>query len=229
MHHFYRQINIASRYQPKSSPSVLRWLKVLRKLQAHDDSGVLDEASEFMASNMSGYFKLQTHITIHDNWVLKPAFWGKDNHGESNLEFQIGQQSGALSGGLSTLFIREPVSHRSLPRNNLISRELTEEWLERDYWMNEQLRRRVNEPIRRRLVQSTRLAYLQMALSPYEVHSRNLSANYYLDRNEWSRNLLRRTIIASAEEHDEEAMYLSIDDIDKVSEAGLQVALSSVL
>lgn len=46
MHHFYKEVNITSRYQPDSSPSVLRWLTVLRRLQAYDDSGVLDEASD---------------------------------------------------------------------------------------------------------------------------------------------------------------------------------------
>jgi hypothetical protein len=157
-------------------------------------SELLDEATEFLAHNITGYMKVSCHITDELEPTLCTINWGANDDGETTLDLMIAEQNIALSGGSSAEFILDPNFRHDPEQNNLIDRAMAKRWLsEREHAIHFRRNADLKDPVR-----MTHLTHLFMALDSYITFDPNRrSPTYHELRDDWSEDLLRRYILAS--------------------------------
>lgn len=169
MYHFFWNVATQSaRSRISNYPLLQTTVNALSKLKPGDGSALLDQASEFISTNVTGFFEGKFHLTARNSWDLRTIVWGESRDGKTKLEVMLEQQSSALSGGISNCFILDPSLDSNDPRNNLITRGTAKRWLEDGrlfMWPHG-----VSNTAELR-----QLTYLHMALSPFEILNPNVS------------------------------------------------------
>jgi hypothetical protein len=165
----------------------------IKDLVSGDPSELLDEATEFLSHNVTGYNKVSCHITGESEPTLCTINWGANDDGETTLETMVAEQKLALSGEASAEFILDPNLRHYPDHNNLIDRATALRWLlQREHAMY--IRRSVDldDPVR-----LTHLTHLFMALNLYTTFDPNRNQTTYHElRDNLSEDLLRRYILA---------------------------------
>lgn len=192
-YHFFWSVATQSiRSRISNYPLLQTSVNALSKLKPGDGSAVLDQASEFISINATGFFGGKFHPTARDFWDLRATVWGEGRDGKTKLEHMLEQRSSALSGDISNDFILNPSLDAHDPRNNLITRVTAKRWLDDGRLF------RWPHGISN-AAEVRQLTYLHMALSPFEILSPNVDDDYSAQRNEWSHRILKRWILASTE------------------------------
>jgi hypothetical protein len=133
---------------------------------------------------------------------------------KTRLEYMAEQQSIALSGGASKHFILDPSANYNIPACNLISRRVFVGWIEEfDLmpWIDG------TAPSEAPPLQTKQLTYLHLAvLQPF-----SLKSNDQHRRDEWSKSLITRYMMASGR--------LSQEVVERTSLSDLRTIMSIVL
>jgi hypothetical protein len=166
----------------------------IKDLASGDPCELLDEATEFLAYNITGYMNLSCHITEELEPLPCTINWGANDDGETTLDLMIAEQNIALSGGSSAEFILDPNLHHEPEQNNLIDRAMATRWLSKhEHASHFRQNADVKDPVR-----ITHLTHLFMALDSYVTFDPNRSSTRYHElRDDWSEDLLQRYILAS--------------------------------
>lgn len=166
----------------------------LRELQPSDHGDLLREASEFLAYNMTAYFKTSFHVTAETRFIFNPINWGRNDDGMTTIELMFEKQAITLSGGMSEDFVLDPCLNMPAPADNLIDREMALTWLQREpgiMWLcHYDLDRAIPKMIRQ-------LTFLYMAITPYGVVYMNPGSGYHVSRDAWSARLLKSYFLAT--------------------------------
>jgi hypothetical protein len=194
---------------------------VLRKLKPGDDYELLDEASEFLAVNTLLHNRGSAHPTVmaelHFCTVVWGATWGST--GKTALEHMAEQHNIALSGGVSTEFVLDPVIQHDVPARNLIDLMMASKWTSRLPGTNiHGSYRSPDDPGALR-----QLTYLHLAVSHCDQRT---SMGYHYRREQWAKNLLQRYLLASGllDESDRSAVArASINDLRTIVSTVLDV------
>jgi hypothetical protein len=94
----------------------------IKDLVSGDPSELLEEATEFLAHNITFYKKVSCHITGESESTLCTINWGANDDGETTLDLMVAEQKIALSGGSSAEFILDPSLRHHQEQDNLIDR-----------------------------------------------------------------------------------------------------------
>jgi hypothetical protein len=166
----------------------------IKDLVSGDPSELLEEATEFLAHNITFYKKVSCHITGESESTLCTINWGANDDGETTLDLMVAEQKIALSGGSSAEFILDPSLRHHQEQDNLIDRATAKRWLSQPEQVSYIHRSAdLDDPVR-----ITHLTHLFMALNSYVTFDPNGSNTTYHElRDEWSEDLLRRYIVAS--------------------------------
>jgi hypothetical protein len=105
---------------------------VLKDLNSSCSSGLLREATEFLACDIAGCKESSCHVTQMPELVLCPVKWPDRGGSRTSLSYMINQQSIALFHGprrYSIEFVLDPNLHLTPSHNNLIHRQTARAWL----------------------------------------------------------------------------------------------------
>ena len=189
---------------------------VMKQLQPNDSSDVLDEASQFLAVNIALYYHDNVHPSGGRHCELREIVWMAEGKGikKTRLEYMAEQQSIALSGGASKHFILDPSSNYEVPACNLIPRRVFMSWI-REFdlmpWIDG-ISPSIAPPL-----QTKQLTHLHLAvLQPFSVDSEDQHR-----RDEWSKDLITRYMMASGR--------LSQELVERTSLSDLRTIMSIVL
>lgn len=171
---------------------------ILRKLRPHDNSQLLDEVSEFLAMNITGYKRFTGDPSAPLHYYLYRAVWSDswEGTGRTTLQYMAEQQAIASSGGDSVEFIPDPSVPGDLPANRVICREVARRWIViggHVSWMLSITDTACHQKLKQ-------LTYLTMAISSnYGLGYPDTINAYYRQREPWAVDLLRRYILASGD------------------------------
>jgi hypothetical protein len=194
---------------------------ILRNLGPDDDPYVLDVVSEFLAVNIAGYHEESYHPHVHQHWQWRFAIvWGAtwEDTGKTTLQYMVEQHNIALASGTSNEFILDSVIGNDTDACNLIDRRLAESWLSNFFGCAWLLFKDATSPTPDVL---KRLSFLHIATTSAEE---NRGSEYHVRRNAWTRDLLRRYILASRclSQNESAAVY-------RASTADLRTIVGTVL
>jgi hypothetical protein len=130
----------------------------------------------------------------------------------------VEQQNIALSGGVSTEFVFDPVIQHDVPARNLIDRKLASKWTSRLPGTNiHGSHRSPDDPGALR-----QLSLLHLAVSHCD---RRCSSGYHHRHEQWARNLLQRYLLASGrlDESEVAAVVRAINDLRTIVSTVLDV------
>jgi hypothetical protein len=200
-HHFFNELQDSIR-SPISGFRLLgsreHNLKDLNPTHPHE---LLQEATEFLASNLAGYKELTCHVTELPQPILYSTSWFEWRDDINLLSVIFKAQSVALQGGpagripCTKEFVLDPGLDLTPSQNNLISRHTAVLWLMDEQHNFSHIGRRANL---NDAVQFTSLTHLFMALQPYEIIGPDTPYNYQSRRDSQSGDLLTSYILASS-------------------------------
>jgi len=78
IHHFFSKLEDATRLSIATFPLLASGKHVLKDLNRSDPSELLNEAREFLASNIAACKEVSCHVTDHPRLILCPATWFAD-------------------------------------------------------------------------------------------------------------------------------------------------------
>lgn len=190
---------------------------VMKQLQPNDSSDVLDEVSQFLALNIALYNHYNDHPSV-DRYELREIVWKVEERGieKTRLEYMAEQQSIALSAGASKHFILDPSANYNIPACNLIPRRVFVGWIEEfDLmpWIDG------TAPSEAPPLQTKQLTYLHLAaLQPFSLKSDDQHR-----RDEWSKSLIMRYMMASGRLSQEVVERTSLNDLRTIMSIVLDI------
>jgi len=203
IHHFLSKLHRATRLPISAVRLPSSAEHTLKDLNPNSPQDLLNEATEFLSSNIAGYKQVACHLTEHETLIIYPVKWYAQKDNRTTLSVMFGKQSVALLGGpggpggpvpCSLDFVLDPSLDCSPSQNNLVDRYTAMGWLhnEQHNFRHIGLSSNLDDP-----VTFTNLTHLFMALQPYEIVHPEAPADYQANREHESGAFLTSYILAT--------------------------------